>query len=149
MSKKKESKKDLVPATPPTKNVPTKKKVISLLSSSGVTKKKICEVLAEGLVAVKPIVSDGEIISYEPDFAVRHKYVDTVLDVIGEKKMIVPDGDLHIHFTNILQQVRAYERGDERAVRAADKFVEVSGEGTEVESESNNSPAGRNQPTAG
>jgi len=106
------------------KNPPSPKKVLSLLASEGVTKQKVCKVISEGLEAVKPIVSDGEIISYEPDFNVRHKYIETILDVIGEKKLVMPEGDLHVHFTSILQQIRAYANGDVRAERAAGRFIE-------------------------
>lgn len=106
------------------KNPPSPKKVLSLLASSGVTKEKICKVLAEGLTATRAIVADGEILEYAPDYNVRHKYIDTILEVIGEKKLVIPEGDLHIHFTNILQQIRAYERGDQRAVKAAGRFIE-------------------------
>lgn len=110
----------------PAKTPPTPQKILSLLSSSGVTKERICKVLSEGLDSTKPIVCDGEIISYEPDYAVRHKYVETILDVIGEKRLVVPEGELHFHFTNILQLAEAYERGDPRAVKDAGRIFEAS-----------------------
>ena len=108
------------------KNPPTRQKILSMLDGTGVTKKKVCEQLAVGLMADKAVVVDGEIF-YVPDIPTRHKFIETILDVLGEKKLIIPDGELHIHFTNILQQVRAYERGDTRAVKDADKFLEASG----------------------
>jgi len=69
------------------------------------------------------VVCDGEIFS-EVDYAVRHKYVETVLEVMGEKKFEIPKGELHYHFTNVLQLVEAYERGDKRAVNDARRIFE-------------------------
>ena len=102
---------------------PSVKKVISMLEESGVSREKVCRVLAEGLEAMKPVVCDGEIFS-EVDYAVRHKYVETVLEVMGEKKFEIPKGELHYHFTNVLQLVEAYERGDKRAIDDARRIFE-------------------------
>lgn len=101
-------------------------KVINLLSGEGVTRQLICMRLFELLGANKPIVADGEIISYEPDNGSRLKAVELVLDVLGERRLQVPQGDMHIHFTNILQLIEAYERGDSDAIKAAGKFIDAS-----------------------
>lgn len=120
---KKQSKKDVTIK----KNPPTPAKVLSLLSSEGVTRRRICQVLAAGLKATRPVVADGEILQHVPDYSTRHKYIETILDVIGEKKLVIPTGDTHYHFTNILSLVEAYERGDKRAIDDARKIFEASG----------------------
>ena len=84
-------------------------KVLDLLTSENVTKKRICEVISAGLDSVKAVVCDGEIHEL-PDYEVRRKYIELVLDVIGEKKAAVDPKEVHLHFTNVLQQVREYER---------------------------------------
>lgn len=105
----------------------TPEKVMTMLEKSGATRMQICKTLAEALVATKAIVADGEIIANEPDTRSRLHAAEIVLDIIGERKLIVPQGETHYHFTNILQLMEAYERGDPRAVSDAQKFFDASG----------------------
>lgn len=57
---------------------------IELLDEYGVTDVKIAQKLAEGLEATKSVVMEkGEFIDVQPDFATRHKYLETLLKVKG------------------------------------------------------------------
>lgn len=57
---------------------------IELLDEMGVTDTKIATKLAEGLEATKSVVMEkGEYIDLQPDFATRHKYLETLLKVKG------------------------------------------------------------------
>lgn len=102
---------------------PSASKIMHMLNSEGVSRGKICKVLAQGLNAMKVVViDDGEAIE-TIDYETRRKYVETILEVLGEKKAPV-DNSTHFHFTNILQQIRAYERGEKGAVELANAAVE-------------------------
>jgi len=86
-------------------------KINELLTSAIPTvRDDVCRVLGEGLSAVKPVVCEGEVFS-EVDYPTRLKYAEVIADILGERKEIAPKGDLHIHFTNVLQKIRSYERG--------------------------------------
>lgn len=57
---------------------------IELLDEVGVTDNKLAHKLAEGLEATKSVVmGGGEFIDVQPDFATRHKYLETLLKVKG------------------------------------------------------------------
>jgi len=115
------------------KNPPAPKKIVSMLASKGVTKEKICNILNQGLSAMKTIVIDrGEAVDVI-DYETRRKYVETILDAIGEKKLIV-DKSQHVHFVNILQQIRAYDDGDKSAIEAAGAAIDA--ESTAIDTES-------------
>ena len=70
-------------------NDPTGKEIA--LSKSKVTRKKTYDVLYEGLSSVK-VISDEDMLSgkityrEEPDYMVRHKYMETALKVFGDLK---------------------------------------------------------------
>ena len=81
-----------------------------LTSSIPSVRDDVCKVLGEGLSAMKPVVCDGQVFS-ETDYPTRLKYAEVIADILGERKEVVPKGDLHIHFTNVLQKIRQYERG--------------------------------------
>ena len=61
-------------------------KIKDLLNQGAPVSIEVVKVLKEGLAAVKPVVMDGEM-HMVTDFETRRKYVDTILDVIGEKKI--------------------------------------------------------------
>ena|SRR3990167_5454735 len=61
-------------------------KIKDLLNQGAPVSIEVVKVLKEGLAAVKPVVMDGEM-HMVTDFETRRKYVDTILDVIGEKKL--------------------------------------------------------------
>jgi hypothetical protein len=57
---------------------------MELLDEAGVTDNKLANKLAEGLEATKSVVmGGGEFIDVQPDFATRHKYLETLLKVKG------------------------------------------------------------------
>lgn len=105
----------------------TPQKVMSMLEKSGAGKKTVCEAIARGLIAKKAIVADGEIIAYEPDTRNQLHAAEIALDIIGERKLVTPSGDVHYHFTSILSLMEAYDRGDPRAIRDAEKFFNTEG----------------------
>ena len=61
-------------------------RIKDLLNQGAPVSIEVVKVLKEGLAAVKPVVMDGEM-HMVTDFETRRKYVDTILDVIGEKKI--------------------------------------------------------------
>ena len=61
-------------------------KVIELLNEGTPVAIEVTRVLKEGLKSEKPIVIEGEIHMIE-DYDVRRKYADTILEIIGEKKL--------------------------------------------------------------
>ena len=92
-------------------------KIKELLASEYPTvRADVCRVLAEGLKSMKPIVCEGEVFS-EIDYPTRLKYADAITDLLGEKDKDAEKGEYHIHFTNVLQHIRQYEREVDREER--------------------------------
>lgn len=58
-----------------------------LLEDAGVTDEKLAEVMNEGLSATKAVVmgtkSEESFVDIQPDYAIRHKYLETSLKVKG------------------------------------------------------------------
>lgn len=73
-------------------NIP---KILELLNRGTPIAIKVCEVLKDGLRATKPVVVDGEIFA-EKDFPTIHKYAETIIEILGEKKNI---SESHITLT--------------------------------------------------
>ena len=73
------------------KKLPSIKKVVAELESKGITAAKIAKKLNDGLEATKPVVADGEILNYSPDFPTRYKYCELLLKVRGD--MVVSNGN--------------------------------------------------------
>lgn len=72
-----------------------------LMIESGVTKQKLSTVLNEGLEATKRYGKDGDVEA--PDYAVRHKYLETALKLSGIQESPVPVGNVQ-NFNTVIQQ---------------------------------------------
>lgn len=118
MTKKKE-----VAKKSPGELVLTKSGILGMLVKGGELRVQVCKVLRDGLSAKRAVVCDGEVMMVA-DSPTRLKYAEVILEVLGEKKKIIPTGELHYHFTNVLQMVEAYERGDEKALKEAGRMFD-------------------------
>jgi hypothetical protein len=64
---------------------------------AGITPEKLFKTLNDGLKAKKTITSlSGDIVSEEPDHAIRHKYMDTGFKIAGAYST-EGTGGLHFH----------------------------------------------------
>ena len=70
--------KDLVP--PSTKTTP------AILESNNINQVRVCQQIDAGLSAMKQMVVDGEVLEF-PDHLVRHKYVETAREKIGDVRV--------------------------------------------------------------
>lgn len=81
-----------------------------LLEKAGVTDDKLGRVLNEGLAATKAVVmgkeSSESFVDIQPDYAIRHKYLETALKVkgIGQEK----GGDTNNYIQVIKEQTNKY-----------------------------------------
>lgn len=64
-------------------------------------RQRVGKVIEEGLAATRPVVIGGEITDY-PDYQARSKYVDTFLDVSGERAKTESDLTLKSEGLNIV-----------------------------------------------
>ena len=85
-------------------NIP---RVVELINKGEAVSIKVCTVLKEGLSSMKQIVLDGEIHSY-PDNDVRRKYAETILELIGERKM--PELNIINQFNFTKEEKEEYDR---------------------------------------
>lgn len=72
-----------------------------LMIESGVTKARLSTVLNEGLGATKRYGKDGDVEA--PDYAVRHKYLETALKLSGIQESPVVQGNVQ-NFNTVIQQ---------------------------------------------
>lgn len=79
----------------------------SLMEQMGISDSRLVQKLDEGLEATKAVVmgvkSEDSFVDVQPDFAVRHKYVETTLRLKGLGKEA---GDINIQFNNIAKDQR-------------------------------------------
>lgn len=71
-----------------------------LLEEAGVTDEKLAEVMNEGLSATKAVVmgtkSEESFVDIQPDYAIRHKYLETSLKVKGLQQTDTGGGNTFI-----------------------------------------------------
>lgn len=85
-------------------NVTESKGFIQILEDAGVTDDKISRILNEGLEASKPVYKNNnatktiEHVGDVPDFAIRHKYLETAVKVKGYSTEKPPAGDIYNTF---------------------------------------------------
>lgn len=73
------------------------------MEEAGITDKRIADVLNEGLEATRAVVmgtkSDESFVDIQPDFAIRHKYMETAIKVAGfVKELDTPAGNTYNTF---------------------------------------------------
>lgn len=70
---------------------------IEVMEEAGLSDRELAKTLREGLKASKTVTSlSGDILATDPDYAVRHKYLDTALKIKGAYKDS-ESGSLHFH----------------------------------------------------
>lgn len=71
-------------------NLTSSKGFIQLINDAGATDQRLSEVLTEGLAATKAVVmgmkSDESFVDIQPDYAIRHKYLETAVKLKGHLK---------------------------------------------------------------
>jgi hypothetical protein len=76
-----------------------------LLEQSGVTDEKLTKVLNEGLEATRAVVmgvkSEESFVDIQPDYAIRHKYLETGLKLKGHTKDA--DTNINLNFNKFMQ----------------------------------------------
>jgi len=81
---------------------------IELLEKAGVTDDKLAKVLDEGLNATKAVVmgkeSSESFVDVQPDYAIRHKYLETGLKIKGHTKTGETAGTYN--FTQINNEIK-------------------------------------------
>ncbi len=80
---------------------------LAVLEQAGITDDKLAQVLNDGLTASKAVVmgvkSEESFVDVQPDYAVRHKYLETGLRLKGHGKV---DGGVNVNFNNFAQDFR-------------------------------------------
>ena len=70
------------------KKLPNVKAVVTELEGKGITADKLATKLNDGLEATRPVVADGEILEYAPDYPTRFRYAELLLKVRGDMRDI-------------------------------------------------------------
>jgi len=72
------------------RNLTKSQSFIEIMEKHGITDDKLSTVLNEGLAATKAVVmgtkSEESFVDIQPDFAIRHKYLETALKLKGHTK---------------------------------------------------------------
>ncbi len=79
-----------------------------LLEIAGVSDEKLAKVLNEGLEATKAVVmgvkSEDSFVDVQPDYAIRHKYLETSLKLKGHAKD--NDTNINLNFNKFIEEKR-------------------------------------------
>lgn len=82
------------------KRLTESKTFLKTLEKLGITDEKLAKVLDEGLEATRAVVmgtkSDESFVDVAPDFAVRHKYLETAIKLKGYVEKDKESGDINI-----------------------------------------------------
>lgn len=91
---------DTMSTTP--SQVTNSKGFLQVLEEAGVTDNKLSQVMAEGLAATKAVVmgikSEESFVDVQPDYAIRHKYLETALKTKGLVNKDDPGGNTYNTF---------------------------------------------------